>query len=185
MESLTHQQSQSHRQREGPAHTGNMKHTRDTCFKLHGYPEWWHELKTKRKRDVGTGETHGRDALANTESQLSLVPQGDSSPATANNSVALNDPGNHGWIVDSGATDHMTFDPQDFVETTQQKRTCIANANGVTYPFTGAGRVALSPSFSLSNTLLVPSLWNKLSSIGQAIEELNCCALMYPSFCLF
>lgn len=25
-------------------HCGNVRHTRDTCFKLHGYPEWWHEL---------------------------------------------------------------------------------------------------------------------------------------------
>lgn len=99
--------------------------------------------------------------------------------------MALNDPGNHGWIIDSGETDHMTFDPQDFVKTTQQKGKCVANANGVTYPVTGAGRVALSLSFSLSNTLLVPSLSNKLLSIGQATEELNCCALMYPSFYLF
>ena len=55
----------------------------------------------------------------------------------------------------------------------------------MTYPVTGAGRVAVLPSFSLSNTLLVPSLSNKLLSIGQVTEELNCCALMYPSFCLF
>ncbi|KAF5477131.1 hypothetical protein F2P56_003803 [Juglans regia] len=25
-------------------HCDNAKHTRDTCFKLHGYPGWWHEL---------------------------------------------------------------------------------------------------------------------------------------------
>ncbi|KAI5316418.1 hypothetical protein L3X38_036125 [Prunus dulcis] len=43
------------------------------------------------------------------------------------------------WIIDSGATSHMTFDPDDFLNTTQPGRTCIANANGVTYPVTGAG----------------------------------------------
>ncbi|VVA21035.1 Hypothetical predicted protein, partial [Prunus dulcis] len=43
------------------------------------------------------------------------------------------------WIIDSGATDHMTFDPDDFLNTTQPRRTCIANANSVTYPVTGAG----------------------------------------------
>ncbi|KAL6313051.1 hypothetical protein AAG906_012104 [Vitis piasezkii] len=32
------------------------------------------------------------------------------------------------------ATNHMTFDPNDFSNTTQPRRTCIANANGVTYP---------------------------------------------------
>ena len=78
----------------------------------------------------------------------------------------------------------MTFDPCDFSKATQPKRICIVNANRVTYPVTGAGTVALSP-FSLPNTLLVPSLSNKLLSIGQVTEELNCCALMYPNFCLF
>ncbi|KAK2982003.1 hypothetical protein RJ640_007595, partial [Escallonia rubra] len=59
-------------------HCGHPKHTRDTCFKLHGYPEWWHDLKAKKKRDVGraalvnTGDT---SAAASMESQLSLIPQ--------------------------------------------------------------------------------------------------------------
>ena len=43
----------------------------------------------------------------------------------------------------------------------------------------------LSPSISLSNTRLVSSLSNKLLFVGQAIEELNCVALMYPNFYLF
>ncbi|MCI05785.1 hypothetical protein A2U01_0026838, partial [Trifolium medium] len=68
------------------------------------------------------------------------------------------------WIIDSGATDHMTFDPMDFSHSTPPRRTCIANANGVAYPVTGAGTVPLSPSLSLSHTLLVPTLSNKLMS---------------------
>lgn len=28
---------------------GHPKHTQETCFKLHGYPEWWHELKGRNK----------------------------------------------------------------------------------------------------------------------------------------
>ena len=93
---------------------------------------------------------------------------------------ALND-----WIINYGATDHMTFDPKDFVEVNQPKRACIENANRVTYPVIGADKVALSLSFSLPNTLLAPSLSNKLLSVGQATEKLNCCALIYPKFCLF
>ncbi|RVW79177.1 hypothetical protein CK203_051326 [Vitis vinifera] len=41
------------------------------------------------------------------------------------------------WIIDSRATDHMIFDPNDFSNITQPMRTCIANANGTTYPVTG------------------------------------------------
>ena len=78
----------------------------------------------------------------------------------------------------------MTFNSDHFIEVTQPRGTDIANANGVTYPVTGAGTVVVSPSFSLSNTLLVPSLSNKLMSVGQVTEELNCVTLMYPTFCL-
>ena len=79
----------------------------------------------------------------------------------------------------------MTFDPKNFMKFNQPKRACIENANGVTYPVIGADKVALFPSFSLPNTLLVHSLSNKLLSIGQATKELNCYALIYPNFCLF
>ncbi|RVW29656.1 hypothetical protein CK203_098349 [Vitis vinifera] len=44
-------------------------------------------------------------------------------------------------IIDSGATDHMTFNSDDFIEVTQPRRIDIANANGVTYPITRAGTI--------------------------------------------
>ncbi|KAK3025746.1 hypothetical protein RJ639_040438 [Escallonia herrerae] len=90
-------------------------------------------LKQKKKRDVGraalvnTGDTF---AAASTEPQLALIPQQGVLPATANITRALDNPGNRSWIIDSGATYHMTFVSQDFIETSQPKRTCIANANG-------------------------------------------------------
>ena len=36
---------------EGCTHYGNPKHTWDTYFKLHGYPEWWEDLKKNRATD--------------------------------------------------------------------------------------------------------------------------------------
>ncbi|KAI5565456.1 hypothetical protein BDE02_14G123400 [Populus trichocarpa] len=56
----------------GCSHCGNMKHTRETCFKLHGYPDWWSELKTRKQR-TSSGDT-GQASLANTKPQLSLAP---------------------------------------------------------------------------------------------------------------
>ncbi|RDX69686.1 hypothetical protein CR513_51165, partial [Mucuna pruriens] len=69
-----------------------------------------------------------------------------------------------------------------YASSTPSDLTNIANANKVIYPFTRVGIVALSPTISLSHTLLVLSLSNKLMSIGQAIEELDYCALIYPYF---
>lgn len=79
----------------------------------------------------------------------------------------------------------MTNCPDNFVSHTRPRRTSISNANGVMYLVTGARTVQLSPRMFLSNTLLVPFLSNKLMSVGQLTEELNCVALMYPHFCLF
>ena len=100
---------------------------------------------------------------------LSLIPQVESShdPGTSSKAFHIsthND--DDDWILDYRATNHMIFDPKYFSNTTQPRRSCVANANGVTYPVTGAGIVILSPSLSLSNTLLVPSLSNRLMSVS-------------------
>jgi hypothetical protein len=176
-------------------HCGNQKHTRDTCFKLHGYPDWWSDLQAKKRRDTSSkDEAHGTAAVAHAAPQLSLTP-----PVAHGSDVSSSsDPGNLGcvyfsspsdterdtWLLDSGATDHMTFDAKDFTQTSLPKRTNIANANGVISPVTGAGTVILTPTLQLPNTLLVPSLSHKLLSVSQVTSDLNCIVLMYPTFCL-
>ncbi|RVW82457.1 hypothetical protein CK203_049005 [Vitis vinifera] len=88
------------------------------------------------------------------------------------------------WLLDSGATDHMTFTAMDFTTTSLPRRTNIANANGVTSPVTGAGTMTSSPKLQLHNTLFVSSLSHKLLSVSQVTSDLNCIVLMYPTFCL-
>ena len=36
------------------SHCGNSKNTCDTYFKIHGYSNWWNDLRAKKGRDVGT-----------------------------------------------------------------------------------------------------------------------------------
>ncbi|KAL5743959.1 hypothetical protein ACOSP7_026824 [Xanthoceras sorbifolium] len=121
----------------GCTHCGNMKHTSETCFKLHGYPVGGMNLRRKR---------NGMQVEAKI-----LVVQPFLLPLLMNRLLRMiqvtvvmscSKQGNHdGWIIDSWATDHMRFDSCDFSEATQPKRICIANANGVTYPVTGAGTI--------------------------------------------
>ena len=66
------------------------------------------------------------------------------------------------WIIDLSATDHMTYDEKDVIITFILKHSCIANANRVTYSVTKVGIIVVSPFISLSITLLVSSLSNKL-----------------------
>ncbi|KAJ8619667.1 hypothetical protein MRB53_028196 [Persea americana] len=176
-------------------HCGHLKHTHETCFKLHGYPDWWNDLQAKKRRAT-TSKDEGTAAMANAELEphLSLTPSvahgSNISSSTASGNlgcVCFSSPGDverGGWLLDSGATDHMTFDAKDFTQNSLPRRTNIANANGIISPVTGACTVTLTPTLQLPNTLLVPSLSHKLLSVSQVTSELNCIVIMYPDFCL-
>lgn len=70
-----------------------------------------------------------------------------------------------GWILDSGASDHMTYDKTLFQYMTTSHRKCIATANGTTTPVVGVGTMYLTPSLLLHHCLLIPSLSHHLLSI--------------------
>ncbi|RVW74496.1 Retrovirus-related Pol polyprotein from transposon RE1 [Vitis vinifera] len=79
---------------------------------------WWHELQAKRRRD-GNGKDGGasknatngtgKAAIASAESQLSLIPTTTVDLDTGMSFLGTNTTESYdGWILDSGATDHMT-----------------------------------------------------------------------------
>ncbi|CAL2237427.1 unnamed protein product [Prunus armeniaca] len=58
-----------------------------------------------------------------------------------------------GRIIDSGASNHMTFDSTNLKTRTTPSLTSMANANGQSYPVTGAGTVDLSPNLTLEHDI--------------------------------
>lgn len=77
----------------GCTYCRNLKHTRDTCFKLHGFPDWWHELKTKKKREGDCAAIANSKTTLFAHPQLSLMSQEETSPAVANFSTSHNNLG--------------------------------------------------------------------------------------------
>ncbi|XP_056167392.1 uncharacterized protein LOC130138180 [Syzygium oleosum] len=178
-------------QSEGCSHCGNPKHIAASCFKLHGYPNWWDDFQTKKKKPGSQKGRNGGQASLVTNG-LSLIPMepesADAESLEGNCGFVFangHGDGHHRWIIDSGATDHMTPESGDLLTSTTPCRDHIYNVNGHSFPVTAARHVSVTPSLSLSHTLLVPSLSNRLLSVGQLTSELNCVVLMYPDFCLF
>lgn len=96
------------------SHCSNLKHTCDNCFKLHGYPDWWNELQARKHReatDGGTGQVAVAAAEETKETAHGDLPNTELGTALCGSSQEGDQ---KSWVVDSGATDHITFDEADF-----------------------------------------------------------------------
>ncbi|KAL0299191.1 UNVERIFIED_CONTAM: Retrovirus-related Pol polyprotein from transposon RE1 [Sesamum radiatum] len=118
-------------------HCDRSGHTRETCFKLHGTPDWYKDLAEKKKKEGGTvrgynvqmedqqlqHKTHTQEALMQELIRL-MKPEGhhmqlQEDPLQANFAQLDNFAGKNcafasfkdglsdSWIVDTGATNHM------------------------------------------------------------------------------
>lgn len=56
-------------------HIEEHKHTHETCFKLHGYPEWWNELKARKQSEANANSKLVRASFLNAKPHLSFIPQ--------------------------------------------------------------------------------------------------------------
>lgn len=156
-------------------------HLAENCFKLHGYPEWHPKGRTGPKIE---------------SSKNSFVPTSTADPAIATGLVAQSGTSNSSysfsvftrnrdWIIDTGATDHMTCDHAKFTNlSTNNSKPAIINANGISSPVTGMGSVHISPSLSISNVLFVPSLNCNLLSVSQLTESHECVITFFPTHCV-
>lgn len=119
---------------------GNSKHKQENCFMLHGCPGWWHDLQAKKQRDGGSSnDGPGRAAIATTSPHLSFTPHVPQDSESGNHgfnySTVFDSESRDAWLLDTGDTDHMTFEAADFSNPSLPCRSSIANANGTLWIF--------------------------------------------------
>ena len=79
------------------------------------------------------------------------------------------------WVIDSGATGHMTHSPNIFsTYFSCSSNRKIATADGSLTTVAGIGDVKISPSLILKNVLHVPRLTMNLISIQKLTQDLHC-----------
>jgi len=90
------------------------------------------------------------------------------------------------WIIDFGATNHMTLYLSYFSSYTAlsgNQHITIANCSNI--PLTGCGNIHLQSSFPLKNVIHVPKLSNNLLFIQKVTQDLNCAVIFFHSHCVF
>ncbi|KAK9911087.1 hypothetical protein M0R45_035010 [Rubus argutus] len=90
------------------------------------------------------------------------------------------------WIIDSGATDHMTnklTTLHDFEEMPCPSTVSVANGKGV--PVLGKGKIKLLSNLVESMALYVPSFPFQLLSVGKITYTLKCLVIFSPTNVIF
>src|ERR1044072_7894907 len=122
------------------------------------------------------------DSFSTPSGNCSLTMTGKNSNLLSLNALSTED----SWIIDSGATDHMTpYISHLSSYSTLLGKHHITVANGSQTPVIGYGNVQLSPFLHLKHVLHVPKLSNNLLSIQKLTKDLNCAVTFFQSHCVF
>ena len=90
------------------------------------------------------------------------------------------------WIIDSGATDHMTSNSNFFSNhTTLSGWPKVKVDDGTLSSIISQGLASITPSLTLQNVLHVPNLSYNLLSVSKITKDFNCFVTFTPSCCVF
>ena len=173
------------------------RHTRETCWKLHGKPAGWkgsHEGKFNKMPAANEVEVSLFSPEQITYIQKLLQPKSESPKPTASVAIAGSNssvfscaiPNSTPWIIDSGASDHMTSLSHLF----HSYNPCAGHekvrlADGSFSSIAGKGSIYLSPTVCLKSVLHVPKLACNLLSVSKLSKDSNCAVTFFDSYCVF
>ena len=183
-------------------HCNKPRHTRETCWKIHGKPANWQSSKpgerNNRSNPKANSTVNETELSPFNNEQMNHIlkllksnfPSGIPSVShaqTGSTPNALSCCFNSApWIIDSGASDHMT----SFSNLFNTYSPCSGNkkiriADGSFSPITGKGLIKLSENIDLKSVLHVPKLACNLLSVSKLTKDSNCRVFFCDSYCEF
>ncbi|RVW71043.1 Retrovirus-related Pol polyprotein from transposon RE1 [Vitis vinifera] len=160
-------------------HCRKSGHSRETCWKIHGKPVDWKPRqpleKEGRGNHVATDEQSPQPEASPFNKEQMEMLQKLLSPLFA---FTVGKKCKKPWIVDSGASDHMTGDATIFdTYSSCPNNLTVRIADGSLSKVAGTGSVVLSRDLTLNSVLLVPNL-DYLDS-GKTIGNAEECSGLY------
>lgn len=93
---------------------------------------------------------------------------------------------NKSWILDSGASDHMTGDASILSNyNTSTRNHTVKIADGTLSKVEGSGSVTINKDLTLKSVLYVPKLDCNLLSISKFTRDFHCITIFSPYLCVF
>ncbi|RVW34837.1 Retrovirus-related Pol polyprotein from transposon RE1 [Vitis vinifera] len=169
-------------------------HYKETCWKLHGKPADWkpkprfdrdgraHVAANSENTSVPEPSPFNKEQMEMLQKLLSQVGSG----STTGVAFTANRGGMRPWIVDTGASDHMTGDAailQNYKPSNGHSSVHIAD--GSKSKIAGTGSIKLTKDLYLDSVLHVPNLDCNLLSISKLAHDLQCVTKFYPNLCVF
>ncbi|KAK0600689.1 hypothetical protein LWI29_017477 [Acer saccharum] len=156
-------------------HCGEKGHTKQKCYEVIGYPEWW-DFTKRPKKNIAAKKDAAKSPPSVNVAQSGMKTKG---------SVLFVNSLNSTWLIDTGASDHMVNDSSILSSITPSTQTSVYTANGGSSPVIGEGSTDISESLTLNSVLIVPALEYNILSVSRITVALTCTVTFWPQFCIF
>ena len=183
-----------------------MGHFVEKCYQLHGYPSGHPKARTgsnfNRHKNTsvanqvydGANKDGGKSVLTGiTEAQLQqllsfLNNKDRDTSSQANAAVAkpsLFKISSHRWIIDSGATDHISSSPKLFLHKDKNiSLPPVLLPSGENANIVAKGSLPLNSVYYLCDVLCVLTFKVDLMSVSRLTRGLNCSVTFFPHWCV-
>jgi len=105
--------------------------------------------------------------------------------ASLPNSPFVNSILSHSWILDSGATYHISSDPTFFFHSNTSRMPSVNLPTGSSVPIDSTGTILFNKNITLDNVFHVPSFRLNLMSASKLTKSLRCCIILFLDFCVY
>ena len=169
-------------------HYDRNNHTVDRCFFLHGFPSnnksYKRGEKNTAKGDRPRANNTQAEAPALTNEQYQQLLNLSNDEPQANTAGQFFSPPGHKWIIDTGATDHITSRSKllQKKKTSQQSHVGLHDGHKALISCTGLARI--NATTEVHDVLHVLSFHVNLLSVSKLTKSLNCSLTFYPNFCV-